>query len=310
MSITDGDFEVTFYIFGFLIASGGLFAFFALPNYLNRDNGEPTGISARASIISIGVHAVERKADEDSDEEQSVRDAKGKRKKAKKVSFGMFLKHSRSLFCLIACGASMICLLFFESTLANYLINFDISPKENGLIFAIPCLFYAGSSPFVSMLTKRMQRRLIIFFAFMLNFVALLMMGPSWLLDFPHTLKDHAEWLVFTGLALNGVSISFIFVPLLPEILYVVSTEEGLDNSNELNDKASGIYNVAYASGTILAPNIGGILSDAYGFRVMCDCLAIFSLTFSIIFLFANVGIRTFCDIKPDPRLEEHEHKK
>jgi MFS family permease len=63
MSITDGDFEITFYIFGFLIASGGLFAFFALPNYLNRDNGEPTGISARASIISIGVHAVERKAD-------------------------------------------------------------------------------------------------------------------------------------------------------------------------------------------------------------------------------------------------------
>jgi MFS family permease len=311
MNMTDGDFEVTFYIFAFLIACGGMFAFFALPNYLNRDNGEPTGISARASIVSIGVHAIERKENESSEDDESTRDPNGKRKKVKRVSFGMFLKHTRSLFCLIACGASMICLLFFESTLAKYLFdNFAISPKENGLIFAIPCLFYAGSSPFVSLLTKRMQRRLIIFLAFMLNVVALFMMGPSYILDFPSTLKDHAEWLVFTGLALNGVSISFIFVPLLPEILYVVSTEEGLDNSNELNDKASGIYNVAYASGTILAPNIGGLLSDAYGFRVMCDCLAIFSATFSIIFLFANVGIRTLCDIKPDPRLEEPHHKK
>jgi MFS family permease len=311
MSMTGKDFESTFYIFGFLIACGGLFAFFALPNYLNRDNGEPTGISARASIVSIGVHAVERKPDEVSDDDESTRDANGKRKKQKKVSFGMFLKHTRSLFCLIACGACMICLLFFESTLARYLKdNFDIKEDENGLIFAIPCLFYAGSSPFVSLLTKRMQRRLIIFFAFVLNVIALFMMGPSWLLDFPFTKESGAEWLVYAGLALNGVSISFIFVPLLPEILYVVSTEEDLDNSNELNDKASGIYNVAYASGTILAPNIGGLLSDAYGFRVMCDCLAIFSASFSIIFLFANVGIRTLCDIHPDPKLEEPHHKK
>lgn len=312
MNITDGSFEITFYIFGFLIACGGLFAFFALPNYLNRDNGEPTGISARASIVSIGVHAVEKKEGESSsDEEESIRDANGKRKKKKKVSFGMFVKHSRSLFCLIACGVSMICLLFFESTLADYLKdNFGISPKENGLIFAIPCLFYAGSSPFVGMLTKIMQRRLIIFFAFLLNVIALFMMGPSELLGFPSTLKEHAEWLVFAGLALNGVSISFIFVPLLPEILYVVGTAEGLENDNDLNDKASGIYNVAYASGTILAPNIGGLLSDAYGFRVMCDVLAILSATFSIIFLFANVGLKTFCDIKPDPKLDEKPHKK
>jgi MFS family permease len=156
MNLTGGSFEYTFYIFGFLIALGGLFAFCALPNYLNQDNGEPTGISARASIVSLGVHAVEKRESEESDEEDSVRDQKGKRKKKKKVTFGMFLKHSRSLFCLVACGVSMICLLFFESTLADYLIRFDISPKENGLIFAIPCLFYAGSSPFVGMLTKIM----------------------------------------------------------------------------------------------------------------------------------------------------------
>ena len=110
---------------------------------------------------------------------------------------------------------------------------------------------------------------------------------------------------------MNGISISFIFVPLLPEILYVVGTAEGLsDDNNELNDKASGIYNVAYASGTILAPNIGGILAEHFGFRIMCDCLAVFSMFFSVIFLFANVGVKTFCDIKPDPKLHGSKKKK
>lgn len=87
----------------------------------------------------------------------------------------------------------------------------------------------------------------------------------------------------------------------------MVGTEEGIRSNNDLNDKASGIYNVAYASGTILAPNIGGILTDTYDFQTMCDVLACFSLCFSIIFLFANVGVKTFCDIKPDPRLDEPE---
>lgn len=307
MAITDS-FEITFYIFGGLILAGGLFAFIALPNYLNKaDIGPNRGITARASVVSIGVHQVERnESSDDSDEEDSVRGPDGKKIKKKKVTFGLFLAHPRSLFCLLACGASMICLLFFESTLANYLKTaYGISESENGLIFAIPCLFYAGSSPFVSLLTRRMQRRLIIYLAFLLNVVALILLGPSNLLGIPQYME-----FTFVGLALNGISISFIFVPLLPEILYVVGTAEGLENNNELNDKASGIYNVAYASGTILAPNIGGVLTDLTNFRTMCDILAAFSLFFSTIFLFANVGIRTFCDVKPDPKFDPKPKRK
>lgn len=52
-------FQFTFYIFGLLIFLGGLFAYFALPDYLNKDDGQALGVSARASIMSIGVHAIE-----------------------------------------------------------------------------------------------------------------------------------------------------------------------------------------------------------------------------------------------------------
>jgi MFS family permease len=57
MAITES-FEFTFYAFGGLIFAGGLFAMCALPNYLNKANigGMTSGISARASIVSLGVH--------------------------------------------------------------------------------------------------------------------------------------------------------------------------------------------------------------------------------------------------------------
>jgi MFS family permease len=78
MNLTDDSFEYTFYIFGGLIAAGGLFAFFALPNYLNKADADPTGVSARASIVSIGIHGVERKEDSD-DEDESMRGPGGKK---------------------------------------------------------------------------------------------------------------------------------------------------------------------------------------------------------------------------------------
>ena len=82
MSLTNNDFEITFYIFGALIAAGGLFAFVALPNYLNKAElgVETTGLSARASIVSIGIHGVERREGEESDEEEdSMRGPTGKK---------------------------------------------------------------------------------------------------------------------------------------------------------------------------------------------------------------------------------------
>lgn len=67
-------FQSTFYIFGVLIFGGGLFAYTCLPNYLNDDDGKTTKVSARASIVSIGVHAIEKGEE---DEDQSLRDRFG-----------------------------------------------------------------------------------------------------------------------------------------------------------------------------------------------------------------------------------------
>jgi len=111
---------------------------------------------------------------------------------------------------------------------------------------------------------------------------------------------EDSRGLLCCGLALLGVAISFTFVPLLPEMLYVVQKAENIMGDNELNDKASGIYNTCYGIGTIIAPYIGGALKDWNGFRFLCDVMACSSFVFAIFFFIFNVGPTILCNLKPD----------
>jgi len=46
----------------------------------------------------------------------------------------------------------------------------------------------------------------------------------------------------------------------------------------QLSDKASALQNMAFASGSAIAPIIGGRLADMYGFRKTCDYVGFFAL--------------------------------
>lgn len=119
----------------------------------------------------------------------------------------------------------------------------------------------------------------------MIGTVGIFLLGPSKILFLPDS-----QYLLYLGLAITGVSISFIFVPLLPEIIYVVGTAENIKKDTTFNDKASGVYNFSYALGTIIAPNLGGVLAQYLKFRYMCDFMAVFALLFAIVFFVTNVG--------------------
>ena len=91
------------------------------------------------------------------------------------------------------------------------------------------------------------------------------------------------------GICLLGVAISLIFVPLLSEIIESVQEKENLPENPSLNDKASAVFNAAYATGCIIGPIIGGCLSDAVGFRQTCDIMALASGGFACIYFFGNI---------------------
>jgi len=158
------------------------------------------------------------------------------------------------------------------------------------------CLTYAISSPFIGYLTKIIPRSYVTCASFFIATVALFMFGPSYILGFGTNLA-----ILTAGLGLLGVACSVIFVPLLSEIIEGVQEKEGIGESAELNDKAAGLFNTAYAIGCIIAPILGGYLNEAYGFQKTCDIMAICSFVFGIFYLIFRV-IPTILR-KPKPKI-------
>jgi MFS family permease len=113
-------------------------------------------------------------------------------------------------------------------------------------------IFFAAGSIFTSMLVKYMPRRVLLFISFFVLALGLFFTGPSYIIFG----KDDASyvWMLFPGLALCGIAIALLFIPLLPEILSTVENEEKIFGDTALNDKGSAIYNVFYALGSILGP--------------------------------------------------------
>ena len=87
-----------------------------------------------------------------------------------------------------------------------------------------------------------------------------------------------------------GVACSFMFVPMLAEIIESLQEEkEGMIEPKVLGDKASGISNTAYALGSIAAPILGGYLKMMTNFRVTCDIMALVSIVFGILYFLIAV---------------------
>lgn len=173
------------------------------------------------------------------------------------ITYKLFFTNMRAMTAIISSMFAMIFMLFYEPVLAKYLIDHHgVSENVVGYYFSIGCFTYAFASPFVGIICSRVPRRYVTLTAFLMVSISMFLLGPSELLDFKDTLG-----ITLTGIGFLGFSVSFVFVPLLPEIVSAVSDKEGIEQSPFLCDKASGIFNSAYGIGNCLAPLVGAALT-------------------------------------------------
>lgn len=201
----------------------------------------------------------------------------------------MFFNNSRCVFALLACSMVVIFLDFYEAILSVHLLDtYKLGADYNGYIFAVPCLTYCLSTPFVSELTDRVSsKRHFILLALLLCFVSLLLAGPSPTLGLGDSL-----WLLVFGLGMNGIASGFAFIPIYPEIMEAVMEHEGIEEeTDELCDKVSGIYGTFYSLGSIIAPVFGGFLGERLGYRATCDIVAFTTLAFVFLYFLINTGM-------------------
>lgn len=87
------------------------------------------------------------------------------------------------------------------------------------------------------------------------------------------------------GYTTLSIGCLFFFIASLPEIIDSVIQSEGLNEENDsLKDKASGIFNGFVALGAIIAPILGGVLSDSVGYRTTNDIMAVTSSAYTLAF--------------------------
>jgi MFS family permease len=308
-------YEGTFYILSGVLTCSLLITTFFLPSRLNKSAKvdevildqnpavrpsiqgiRPQGIAERHSIDMVALAKVSERYSRRSHILQA------------QVTFKIFLTNIRAMTAVVSAMFAMIFMLFYEPIFAPY-VNAAYGVKETsvGFCLAIGCFTYAFGSPLVGVLCTKVERKYITCCAFIFCSISLLMTGPSRMIL---GITPHLAW-TLVGVGALGLSVAFLFVPLLPEIIAAVAEKEGLENSPFLADKASGIYNSAYGIGNCLAPIIGGSISSAYGgldvvkgFPFTCDIMAIASASFCLIY-FCFAIIPSWIDAKKQKEKRE-----
>lgn len=202
----------------------------------------------------------------------------------KKITFKTLLTNTRVLMASVSSIFAMIFMLFMDPIYSNYLLSAGVSDKYIGYFFGLWCGVYALCTPIVGWLCKYVPKLVLTQASFVMSFCALIMFGPSEVLGFPQSIT-----IMIIGNASLGLAVSFVFVPLLSEIIDAVKEKEGMiEDSEDLNDLSSGLFNSSYAIGCLLAPILGGFFGGRFGFRYTCDIMAFSSLAYAVVYFLLN----------------------
>lgn len=95
------------------------------------------------------------------------------------------------------------------------------------------------------------------------------------------------------GQALIGIFTAFMMIPGLPEMVEsTIPLYPGQER--EINDLSSGIYNSFLGFGQVIAPAYGSFVTEAIGFRMTSDIVAILCLAFAISYFSLAGGMSAF----------------
>lgn len=110
---------------------------------------------------------------------QSGDDATASNQTANQVTTGKLLCTPRFIMAALSSSICYFLCVFMEPILAERVVDFDLSPMQVGLFFAISPIFYIPSSILVCYLPKWIDKRFTIIMATALSGVAFVFAGPS-----------------------------------------------------------------------------------------------------------------------------------
>ncbi len=182
------------------------------------------------------------------------------------VQNSWFYKNRRVLFISASLTMQSYFVNFKQSFMTTSLVDTGkVSQPNLGKTLSLQALFYIISCNIVARIINRAPKRVFILLCFIMIPISNLLMGPSDALG----LEKYFIPLFFIGQGLNGFSQGFLFTPTLPEIIDAVYAKQKLIEGEDevvdaiISDRASGIYGLFYAGGTISAPLVGSFVYES-----------------------------------------------
>jgi MFS family permease len=211
------------------------------------------------------------------------------RKRPKTPAMFTLIRSGRQLCCLWGVMVTAILACQFDSVLPIYVKNtFSWSSTAAGLIF-LPVTLTAFLSPVVGWAVDRYGPRWIT----VSGFISLALFEVLLSLVIHNTLGQKVLLAVLLGLI--GVSFCLTTTPLLVEVTDIVEAKEaeqpGIFGANGAIAQAYGLFNFAWALGSLVGPLWAGLVNQRVGWTIMSWSLALLSLVSSIPMLIWTGGL-------------------
>ncbi|CDW74290.1 permeases of the major facilitator superfamily [Stylonychia lemnae] len=228
---------------------------------------------------------------------------------AYEVSYGEILKNTKVLNSLLFSIIGGVVMIFNQMLITNQLVKIGVSPQLTGNYFIkkiqgiqwgfLDCHF-SFSASFVELWLIR--QKIIIQFKHLSQQVLYHYIFKD-LLTFCGQLSNQFIQItpiyryslarMFIGMVLMDLSISLLSTSLLPNIIKAVEEKEKIsENNDQLIDKASTLYTLQFTIISLLAPMLGGQLSDNFGYNKSCDLMGMTSAFLGILYFVVNILIK------------------
>jgi len=202
-------------------------------------------------------------------------------KREGRIKLRMFFKSIRYVILCISCATGAISLTAIDPVLAARLLEFGIDENLAGVFFPIGAISYGISGIFVGKLAEKGDKQVLIFVGLVLLGIGYFLIGPSSVFQLPNKL-----YIIPVGQIFAGSGLCFILIPIIPAMLkcHERNIPQNETSLQELKDKICGVENSFVGLGSVIGPFLSGSLTQALGFRQMCDVIATISIGVSIFF--------------------------
>ena len=176
---------------------------------------------------------------------------------------------------------------FYEPVLAIRLeTGFEMDSNNIGYVFAVAGVTYGFGAVMVGQICNKTNRKYLVLTGFLILSLGMFLFGPSKTMGFPNDLK-----VLMSGFGLIGLSLAFVTIPVIPEVLDTVTEMYHKENiaSAKLNDRVAGLNATFLGLGQMIAPILGGSLVDSLGFKAATDTIAICSLFVAVVYFCALI---------------------